>query len=187
MRWVFYTLMVLGLTSPAVAADLDVLRGPETVGPATFTRWSGFYVGGQIGVSNANANFGNATQSLLAFSLRDSLLETDVTPSQWPVLGTANQSTMNFGAFAGYNTQWQDLILGMEANFNRASFSLHAPSSPIQRTVSDASGNAYAVGITGSGSLVGEDFATLRIRAGWAVGNFRISAGIGEYFGCGNG
>jgi hypothetical protein len=94
---------------------------------------------------------------------------------------------MNFGAFAGYNTQWQDLILGMEANFNRASFSLHAPSSPIQRTVSDTAGNAYAVGITGSGSLVGEDFATLRIRAGWAVGNFRISAGIGEYFGCGNG
>ena len=58
MRWVFCALVLLGLASPAVAADLDldVLRGAETVapppltvGPATFTRWSGFYVGGQIG------------------------------------------------------------------------------------------------------------------------------------------
>ena len=130
MRWVFCALVLLGLASPAVAADLDVdvLRGPEIagasalpVGPATFTRWSGFYAGGQFGLSNANADFSNSTQALVAYTLRDTTLENQQAPSQWPVLGIANQSAIGYGAFVGYNTQWQDLVLGMEANFNQAS------------------------------------------------------------------
>ena len=61
MRWVLGSLMVLALAPPALAADLDILRGSQpivpltpvaapvmTVGPATFTRWSGFYVGGDF-------------------------------------------------------------------------------------------------------------------------------------------
>ena len=145
MRWVFCGLFALTLASPAAAADFDIpppgpaanygiLRGSETVGPATFTRWSGFYAGGQIGLSNANADFSDTTQSLVAYALRATTLESQQAPSQWPVLGNANQSAIGYGAFVGYNTQWQDLILGMEANFNRASFSLHATSSPIARS-----------------------------------------------------
>jgi outer membrane immunogenic protein len=183
MRWVFCILFALTLVPPAVAADFeipppapvtdyDVVRGPQTVGPATFTRWSGFYAGGQIGLSTGAADFSGATQSLVAFSLRETLLQTDDMPSQWPVLGSTSATTTGYGGFAGYNTQWQDLILGMEANFNRANFTLNAPTSPITRTVSDTSGNAYLVKIVGSGSMVGEDFTTLRMRAGWVAGNF---------------
>lgn len=183
MRWVFGSLFALTLASAAVAADFDilppgptadydVLRGAKTVGPATFTRWSGFYVGGQVGLTNGAADFSGATQSLVAFSLRETLLQTDDAPSQWPVLGSTNAPATSYGGFAGYNTQWQDLILGMEANFSRANFTLHAPTSPIARTVSDTSGNAYAVNISGNGTMVGEDFATLRLRAGWVAGNF---------------
>ena len=197
MRWVFCSLLALTLASPAVAADFDipppgpigdydVLRGPLTVGPATFTRWSGFYAGGQIGLTNGAADFSNATQSLIAYSLRETLLETDVAPSQWPVLGSANGLTTSYGGFVGYNTQWQDLILGMEANFNRANFNLHAPASPIGRTVSDSAGNAYTVNITGSGTMVGEDFATLRMRAGWVVGNFLPYGFLGFALGVAN-
>jgi outer membrane immunogenic protein len=183
MRRVFCALVVLGgLATPAAAADFDippgaeanfdVLRGALTVGPATFTRWSGFYVGGQFGLSNATADFSKATQSLIGYALRDTLLEEDEAPSQWPVLGAVNQTAPGYGGFVGYNTQWQDLILGIEANYNRASFTLHAPVSPIGRTTSDTAGNAYTVNITGSGSLTAEDFGTVRLRAGWVVGNF---------------
>jgi len=183
MRWVFGTLFALALASPAVAADFDIqppapvtnydaVRGPQTVGPATFTRWSGFYVGGQIGLSTGAADFSGATQSLVAFSLRETLLQTDQMPSQWPVLGSTSVTTAGYGGFVGYNTQWEDLVLGMEANFNRAHFTLRASTSPIARTVTDTAGNAYAVGITGAGSMVGEDFTTLRVRAGWVAGNF---------------
>lgn len=178
MRFVFCALVLLGLAFPAAAADLDidVLRGsqppPLTVGPGTFTRWSGFYAGGQIGDSDANANFSNATQSLVAFALRDTLLESEQSPSQWPVLGTANVSTFSYGGFAGYNTQWQDLILGVEANYNYAPLSLKAPSSQISRSTTDSSGNAYALTFNGTGSLYADNFATLRLRGGWVFGNF---------------
>ena len=183
MRWVFCSLFALILASPAAAADFDipppgpaanydVLRGSQTVGPATFTRWSGFYAGGQIGLSNGNADFSDTTQSLVAYALRATTLESQQAPSQWPVLGNANQRAIGYGAFVGYNTQWQDLILGMEANFNRASFSLHATSSPIARVTSDSTGSAYSVSFTGNGSITDQDFATLRLRAGWVAGNF---------------
>ena len=145
MRWVFCSLFALTLASPAVAADFeipppapvtdyDVLRGSVPVGPATFTRWSGFYAGGQIGLSDANADFSSTTQSLVAYALRATTLESQQAPSQWPVLGNADQGAIGYGAFVGYNTQWEDLILGIEANFNRASFSLHASTSPIARS-----------------------------------------------------
>ncbi len=182
MRWVLRSLFALILASPAAAADLDIpppgpvgydaLRGAQPVGPATFTRWSGFYAGGQFGLSNANADFSNSTQALIAYTLRDTTLENQQTPSEWPMLGTANQSAIGYGAFIGYNTQWQDLILGMEANFNRASISLHAPSSPITRTTSDSTGSAYSVSFTGNGSIAEQNLATFRLRAGWVAGSF---------------
>jgi opacity protein-like surface antigen len=163
---------VLGLVSPAAADDFDILRGSQPVGPATFTRWSGFYAGGQVGLSSASAGFSNATQSLVAYSLRETTLEQDDAPSQWQVLGTASSNAVGYGGFAGYNTQWQDLIVGVEANYNHAAFSLHAPVSPIGRTTFDSTGSAYTVNITGSGSMAAEDFATLRLRSGWVVGDF---------------
>ena len=152
MRWVFCALVLLGLASPAVAADLDldVLRGAETVapptltvGPATFTRWSGFYVGGQIGYSDGNADFSNATQPGLAYALRQTTLENEFGVSQWQVLGTANNSTISYGGFAGYNTQWQDLIIGIEANFAHAGLNLNPPSTPIGPLITAADSQGF--------------------------------------------
>jgi len=186
MRWVFWSLIVLGLTSPAVADDFGILRGAETVGPATYTRWSGFYFGGQVGYGNANANFSGATDALIAFVLRNTTLENQIAPSHWPVLGAADSRNVGFGGFAGYNTQWQDLILGAELNYNHAAFSLHAPASPISRITSDSTGTIYSINFTGNGSMTAEDFATLRLRAGWVAGNFLPYAFIGPAVGVGS-
>lgn len=197
MRWVFCALVLLGLASPAVAADLDldVLRGAETVapptltvGPATFTRWSGFYVGGQIGYSDGNADFSNATQPGLAYALRQTTLENEFGVSQWQVLGTANNSTISYGGFAGYNTQWQDLIIGIEANFAHAGLNLNPPSTPIGPliTAPDSQGSTHTVRISGTGSVTNLDFATLRARAGYVVGSFMPYGFIGPAFGLAN-
>jgi len=117
MRWVFCFAMVLGMASPALAADYDlpILRGtavpppPLTVGPATFTRWSGFYDGGDVSYYDATADFARATQPLLAFSLRNLTLEDQVHPSGIEVLGRGAALAPGYGGFLGYNTQWQDL------------------------------------------------------------------------------
>ncbi len=129
MRRVICALTVLALASPAFAADLDldILRGSQPVGPATFTRWSGFYVGGQFGYTNGNAPFSTATPPGIGNTLRETTLENEFSVSQWPTLGTANQTVPSFGGFVGYNTQWQDVVIGIEANVSRAAFSLQAP------------------------------------------------------------
>ena len=43
MRWVICAVVVLAFAPRAFADDLDILRGTDTVGPATFTKWSGFF------------------------------------------------------------------------------------------------------------------------------------------------
>jgi outer membrane immunogenic protein len=176
MRRVFYALILFGLATPAMAADpadFDFLRGSDTVGPGTYSRWSGFYFGGEVGYGWATTDFSGSTASIISYVLRESDLETNVTPSQWPVLGRATTGAPNFGGFIGYNTQFEDVVFGVEANLQRAAFKLVAPNNPISRTTAaDSSGNAYAVTLSGAGEVDTMEFLTLKARAGYVVGNF---------------
>jgi outer membrane immunogenic protein len=171
MRWVICALVVLMSPHGAHAADLDALRGSQTVGPAYFTNWSGFYVGGQFSYGNGNTDFSRATQPLIAFSLRELALENEQAPSMWPVLGRASADAKGYGGFAGYNMQWQDLVLGAEANYTHSSLTVTSPRSPISRTTS-AGGNTYDVTVVGTGTAHITDYAEARARAGWVFGNF---------------
>ncbi len=177
--------LMSGLVSPALAADYDlpVLRGSQpvapiapiapvaTVGPATFVRWSGLYFGGQFGYNEANANFADATQPLVHFSLRELALESVAAPSQWAVLGRGSGSAFDGGGFVGYNTQWQDLVIGVEGNYTRTNLVTNAPATPIGR-ITSAGGASYSVNLSGAGTLDLTDYATLRGRAGWILGDF---------------
>ena len=186
MRRLLVALGLMGLISPAFAADyeLPILHGSQpvapmtTVGPATFTRWSGFYVGGQLGYNAANADFSSvvAAQTGLWQTLPTSL---------WPTLGAADHGEAAYGGFIGYNAQWQDLILGIEANYNHTSISMVAPNSSIQQTVEVTSSGAvthiYNIGPnpgsnvpTGATGAVRnlDDYGSLRARAGWILGDF---------------
>jgi opacity protein-like surface antigen len=188
MRWVIPVLAVLAAATPAFAADLDLdmLRGSQPVGPATFTRWSGFYFGGQIGFSDANADFSRATAPLVHYSLRESALENEDSVSTWPVLGSGGSDAVGYGGFVGYNTQWQDVVLGLEGNYTHtASIAMSTSSAPISRMVT-AGGNTYNVNLTGGGALEVTDYASLRARAGWALGNFLPYGFAGLALGRGN-
>jgi opacity protein-like surface antigen len=191
MRRVICALTVLALASPAFAADLDldILRGSQPVGPATFTRWSGFYFGGQLSYGDANADFSGATQPLVAYSLRESTLENDNSISTWPVLGSGGSDAVGYGGFVGYNTQWQDLVLGLEGNYTHTAFATTASSSPMtgqEGRVVSAGSTAYTVNLTGTGQLEITDYASLRARAGWALGNFLPYGFAGLALGRGN-
>jgi outer membrane immunogenic protein len=187
MRWVICALVVLGIASPAFAQDddFDVLRGSETVGPASFTNWTGFYVGGQVGYTNDATDFSNATNSLVGYSLRETTLEQEDNVSSWSVLGNASTTTSSFGGFAGYNSQWQNLILGLEADYSYASVSATATSTPISRQVS-AGGSTYDVTVEGNASLNLVDYASLRARAGWILNNFLPYGFVGFVVGRGD-
>lgn len=173
MRWVICALVVLALPTSAFAADLDILRGSEPVGPGTYFNWSGFYFGGQIGLADVNADFANSTSGPIAYALRESALELTSQPSALVALGTLSHYDTAFGGFAGFNSQWQDLMLGIEANYNLAAHMMNAPSSPIERSnFSDGLGNTYTVGISATGAISSLNYGSVRARAGWIVGNF---------------
>ncbi len=176
MRRVICALTVLALASPAFAADvdLDILGGSQPVGPATFTRWSGFYVGGQLSYGDANADFSGATQPLVAFSLRETALESSDFVSTWPVLGRGSNDAVGYGGFVGYNTQWQDVVLGLEGNYTHTDFATSASVSPLvggAGRIVTAGSSQYSVNLTGTGQLEITDYASLRARAGWVLGN----------------
>ena len=200
MRWaISAALAVLTLAPPAFAADLGIPPGPQPVapggslpvGPATFTRWSGFYVGGQLSYGDANADFSGATQPLVAFSLRETALESSDFVSTWPVLGTGGSDAVGYGGFVGYNTQWQDLVLGLEGNYTHTDFATTASVSPLLGAngtgrIVTAGSNQYSVNLTGTGQLAITDYASLRARGGWVLGNFLPYGFAGLAIGRGN-
>ena len=178
MRWVSGILVMLGMASPALAADyyLPILRGSSqppapvvSVGPATFTRWSGFYFGGNVSVSSAFSDFATATRPLVQFSLQHTTVETNDRPSDFHVLGTGSAVAAGGGAFLGYNTQWQDLIVGVEATYTHTNLNTTASSTPIARFFPDVN---TGVGVSAAGNLNLTDYGTARGRAGYVIGNF---------------
>jgi outer membrane immunogenic protein len=187
MRWVICAAFLFALAPSAFADDLDMLRGSQTVGPATFTRWSGFYAGGQFGYSSGNVDFSKATQPLIGSSMQNTGLVNIAQVNQWTVLNSnSNAAATGFGGFAGYNTQWEDLVLGVEANYTHAPFTTVAANSPLYRVVTV--GTALdSVNVSGSGSLSISDFGSLRGRFGYVFNNFMpygfagVALGRGSY------
>jgi len=170
-------LLILGMASPALAADYDlpILRGSSqppapvvSVGPATFTRWSGFYVGGNVSLGSATSDFSTATRPLVEFSLQNLTIEQQARPSDFQILQRGSSVAAGGGAFLGYNTQWQDLVLGVEATYTHTNLNTTAPATPIARIFPSLN---TAVGLNATANLDLTDFGTARARAGYVVGN----------------
>jgi outer membrane immunogenic protein len=161
---------------PAFGDGFDPLTGSPAV-PVHQPGWQGFYIGGQFSYSVASGDFSTSTQNPIAYSLRETTLESDYAPSSWPILGTATPSRAGFGGYVGYNFEFLTpnarVVLGFEANYDQANLTLNAPSSPLSLLLpAGASGNSYYVHLTGNGTISDLNFGTLRARAGWAFGNF---------------
>ena len=180
MRRLLVVLGLLASMSDAFAGgEFETLRGSaEVVVPvapappvATIPRWGGFYLGGQIGYSQASVDFQGATESLVAHMLRELALQNEVAPSTWDVLGKANTGRMSYGGFIGFNNRWESVILGFEFNYTRTALDTASPISPITR-VTSAGGNTYLLTVSGNASMNITEYGTFRGRAGWEAGNF---------------
>jgi len=95
------------------------------------------------------------------------------------------------GGFVGYNTEWEDLILGLEVNYNHLSLSASSVDS-LSRSFTDSTnvpaGHRYFYTITvgAQSSLKLTDIAELRGRAGWESGIFLPYLFAGFALGRGN-
>ncbi len=179
MRWVLGAVVVLAVTPSAFADDLSILRGTQPT-----YHWSGIYGGGQIGYSSSVVNFGQAASNDIGFILRNTALEQDERISQWSVLGTRSPVSTGVGGFVGYNIEWENLITGLELNYNHVSLSGSSGSGITRSFTESASLPAghhyfYTLSVTGQSALHISDIATARLRAGLETGNFLPYAFVG--------
>lgn len=120
--------------------------------------WSGFYVGGNIGVAEGRATT-NASTS-------DSFPGSYFTPPDAPQIaqaadGHVSQSRATGGLFAGYGQQFNNVYLGIEASMNSLSFDETHSSSAVYQSNADAK-------FTNELSIKADQQIILRARLGWA-------------------
>jgi len=179
LNGLFALMLLVAVNARASAADLfdtSFLRGSIAGGPV---RWDGLVLGGNIGYSAMTSNFGSSTSSQIAFILRNSTLENEAQPSNWTTLPQQTTNAKSFGFFLGYNTQWDDLVLGADIGYNHTVKADTAATDSIDRVVTTSDGVSHNVNIQASSSLTLVDYGTFRGRAGWAFGQFLPYAMIG--------
>ena len=177
MRRFLLVAVVCGAVTGAQAADMpDFLRGGFTDGlsPAR-VNWQGFYVGGQV-------SYGSVT-SKVAPGVNADLQSTFIPPAGvsyiWQPLPNAHSNTTGYGGYFGYNSQWDDTVLGIEGNYIHDGI----------RSVSNSVGIVYQPdlsiqSITNSNVAVKlSDFGSLRIRGGYVMGCFLPYLFAGSGFG----
>jgi outer membrane immunogenic protein len=178
MRRLLVAAVMIGAVSGADAADMpDFLRGSIPAAPVT-RNWDGWYVGGQVGYTSADMDFSHATKTLTNFMLRNSVLQGPV--SQWSALSKNHAQATGFGAFVGRNYQWDDLVFGVEANYNYmnslASSSINSMSllivNPTGENPPAGHTRTYDTTLSAKAALQVKDVVTFRGRAGWAAGDF---------------
>jgi outer membrane immunogenic protein len=175
MRRFLLAMAMCGMAAGAQAADLPALRGSFTDGlTSTRVNWSGFYLGGQGGYGSSDMNFGGSNQTMTATMLANTVIESELGVSRWPLnLGKSTAQSSAFGAFSGYNWQWDDVVLGVEASYMHGSFG-GSSSASMRRffTAPLSDGFFHDITSSASSSIAISDVATLRGRAAYSVGSF---------------
>jgi outer membrane immunogenic protein len=163
----------------ARAADWldDTLRG--SFSSPGYVRWDGLHLGAQIGLSNMNTNFGDSTSDQIAYVLRNTTLENEQSPSSWTTLPANTSSGRSYGAFLGYNWQWGEMVVGLDGAYTRFSSLQTSASDSLTRVVTLSDNTTDSVTIDAQSSLKLVDYATLRARAGYAIGQFLPYAVLG--------
>jgi opacity protein-like surface antigen len=178
MRRFLLAAVMFGAVQGAQAADLPdlpVLRGafPEGLS-STSVNWQGYYIGAQAGYGSSDENFNGSTRTMIAALLNNTAIESDMGVSQWNLgLGKTSTRTSAFGGFAGYNSQWEDVVLGLEASYMHGTFGgTSTASQALASSGALTDGMFHAVTATSQAAISISDMATFRARAGYVYGSF---------------
>jgi outer membrane immunogenic protein len=189
MRGHLIIAMMFVAASGAQAADmpdLPALRGSQGL-TTTAVYWQGWYFGGQGGYGSSDENFSRSnmftdplframyspSRLLVANPLIEPLLP------QGPLLfGKASGRTSGFGAFGGYNSQWNDVVIGVEASYLHGGFGGSSkviqsnPQSPLLPPILLQDGYGHNVTSISTAAISISDMATFRARAAYVYGCF---------------
>lgn len=176
MRRLLIAAALLGAVQTAQAADmpeLPFLRGSLQDGPiAPRPIWEGFYIGGQAGYGTSDEKFTGSNSAMTAGLLSNTLVEAEMGVSSWPLSFTKQSAHGHgYGAFAGYNSQWDDVVIGVEMSYLHGKFG-GASSGSMSRYMLLSDGDYHSVTSSASSSITINDIGTFRARAGYVWGGF---------------
>jgi opacity protein-like surface antigen len=178
MRRLIVAAMVAASVQGAQAADLPdwgdlpVLRGG--VGYGRTSDWQGFYVGGQAGYGSSDMNFSESNSALIGRALGPNNILYDTVVSVSQANGKVNSHQTAFGGFVGYNSQWEDVVIGLEANYMHGKFNGTSNAAPVPLTYVTpfSDGRYHTIGLNSSRGVSVTDIGTIRARAGYTIGSF---------------
>jgi opacity protein-like surface antigen len=152
----------------------DVLRGSviET-GPRVMS-WAGVYGGGQVSYVLGNSNFTGVTRPLVADMLRMTRIEDEMAVSTWPIISSIDAEgsrTAGFGGYVGFNSQWDEIVLGVDATYMRTNYT-NAASGTMTRVATLSNEFQYTVTASAQAQVEVTDVVTARGRIGYAFNQF---------------
>jgi outer membrane immunogenic protein len=172
MRRLLLAAVMFGAASCAQAADMpDFLRGSLPSAPAPTVNWRGFYVGAQGGYGSSDENFNGSNTNMVAALIQNNVIQ-QMGVAQWNLqLGKDSARAPGYGAFTGYNWQWDDVVLGLEGSYLHGSFGGAATGFEALTSGAALSDNFFhSVSVTSSSAISISDMATFRGRAAYAFG-----------------
>jgi opacity protein-like surface antigen len=191
MRRLVVAVALIGFANGALAADYDTdfptLRGstPYIPAPPRYMNWEGVYGGGQVGYGATFMDFSKTRIS--AFDPNYAFTAPFGSVMNWASPGTDNARGATYGGFIGYNWQFDDLVIGFEANYNHTNLlgsstftrCYDAVNTSCASAITLGDGNSYNAVVTATSSMRISDYGTARLRAGWANDNWLPYAMVG--------
>lgn len=187
-RWGCGLLLACAATA-AAAGDFDTafLRGSTTDLPVPhpYVRWSGLYAGGQVGADFHGSDFTNATTPSIANIVSQDAILQQVPVAKMPQLPSIVSSSPSLGAFVGYNYQIDDVVLGLEGNFNWTRLDENVADTVSRGYFVTYNQHIFAtqVNTVVSAGASSSQYGDFRARAGWAFDCFLPYAFIGASIG----
>ncbi|MGX5732982.1 outer membrane protein [Bosea thiooxidans] len=160
-----------------------MLRGSqiEDVAPAPdlSINWAGFYFGGFGGLSETRFRTDKSVLEIANGNFNGTVVLNELSPAQLVLAPTRTDRGTTFGAFAGYNYAFGDVILGFEAEYSRVDQEAMASTLEARRV---ASGDVYIASVQNARL---NDYFNARVRFGYAYGRlmpyFTIGAAAGRF------
>lgn len=166
------------------AQAADYLRGPlpepaaTRAAPRANYDWSGTYIGGHYAYGSMSFNNYDLGGTALSRGIAHQGLATTLVSAYGNnIFGKANGNNSGFGGFIGVNTQWDDVVLGLEGEYTSLGVRAKSTSGALVGTVS--SGNLIDHNLVATARTTIDDYFAFKARAGWAIDRTLLYATLG--------
>lgn len=161
--------IIAGLAGTIFATNAmaaDYLRGSTYEGGPASYNWAGAYIGAQAGYSEAITSLDTAPRTTAI--LPATTIETVGDLGTWRGFAKGDVRGNSYGGFVGYNSQWGEVVLGLELNYSHSDLNR----SETTTRIVDTSALTGVAGTVGQADYLASaritDYATGRLRFGYA-------------------